>query len=35
MLAFFDADGKQTFRHVRFFLQAEIEKQLAKKGVSR
>jgi thiol-disulfide isomerase/thioredoxin len=30
---FFDKDGKETFRHVGFFSQAEIEKKLAEIGV--
>jgi len=29
---FFDKDGKETFRHVGFFSQAEIEKKLAEMG---
>jgi thiol-disulfide isomerase/thioredoxin len=31
---FFDRDGKEFFRHVGFFPQEEIEKQLAAMGVS-
>jgi len=30
---FFDKDGKEVFRHVGFFPQAEIEKKLAELGV--
>ena len=30
---FFDKDGKELFRHVGFFPQEEIEKQMAKMGV--
>jgi len=30
---FFDKDGKEVFRHVGFFPQEEIEKQMAKMGV--
>lgn len=30
---FFDKDGKEVFRHVGFFPQDEIEKQMAKSGV--
>jgi thioredoxin 1 len=30
---FFDKDGKEVFRHVGFFPQDEIEKQMAKMGV--
>jgi len=30
---FFDKDGKETFRHVGFFPQDEIEKKLAEMGV--
>jgi len=30
---FFDKDGKEVFRHVGFFPQAEIEKKLAEMGV--
>ncbi|MFA6135099.1 MAG: thioredoxin family protein [Phycisphaerae bacterium] len=30
---FFDKDGKEVFRHVGFFSQEEIEKQMAKMGV--
>lgn len=30
---FFDKDGKEVFRHVGFFPQDEIEKQMAKLGV--
>ena len=30
---FFDKDGKEVFRHVGFFPQEEIEKQMAKLGV--
>jgi thioredoxin 1 len=30
---FFDKDGKEVFRHVGFFAQAEIEKKLAEIGV--
>jgi thioredoxin 1 len=30
---FFDKDGKEVFRHVGFFPQEEIEKQMAKVGV--
>ena len=30
---FFDTDGKEIFRHVGFFPQEEIEKQMAKLGV--
>ncbi len=29
---FFDKNGKEAFRHIGFFPQAEIEKQLAKMG---
>ena len=30
---FFDSDGKEVFRHVGFYPQEEIEKQMAKLGV--
>ena len=30
---FFDKDGKETFRHMGFFAQEEIEKKLAEMGV--
>jgi thioredoxin 1 len=30
---FFDKDGKEVFRHIGFFPQAEIEKKLAEMGV--
>ena len=30
---FFDSDGKEVFRHVGFFPQEEIEKQMAKLGM--
>jgi len=30
---FLDKDGKEVFRHVGFFPQEEIEKQMAKMGV--
>jgi hypothetical protein len=30
---FFDKDGKEVSRHVGFFPQEEIEKQMAKMGV--
>ena len=30
---FFDKDGKEVFRHLGFFPQEEIEKQMAKLGV--
>ena len=31
--AFFDKDGKETYRHTGFFPQADIEKKLAEMGV--
>jgi len=30
---FFDAQGQEVFRHVGFFAQAEVDKQLAAMGV--
>jgi hypothetical protein len=33
MQFFYDKDGKEAFRHVGFWPQAEIEKKLAEIGV--
>lgn len=33
--AFFDAQGREVFRHAGFFAQDEVDKQLAAMGVKK